>query len=103
MSCDLTENNEEAPRPAPASRAERSDRGPSARTSDSGPHPASSVPPENMPLAAVVAGASGSIGRGIAVAGSLDMAQGEVEYQRRWSQRVSEARGWQKVWRIIWG
>lgn len=66
-------------------------------------HPASSIPPEHMTTAAVVAGSSGSIGKGIATAGALDMAQGEVDYQRRWAQRIREAHGWQKVWRIIWG
>lgn len=103
MPNESTENREEAPHTASTSRAERSDRDPSAPTSDAALHPSSSIPPENMTVAAVVAGSSGSIGKGIAVAGALDMAQGEVDYQRRWSQRIREARGWQKVWRIIWG
>lgn len=68
-----------------------------------GLHPASSIPPENMTFAAVAAGSSGSLAAGIAAAGALGMAEGEIEYQRRWAKRVKEARGWQKVWRIIWG
>lgn len=72
-------------------------------TTTPGPPRASSIAPEQMTLAAVVAGSSGSIGQGIATAGAVGMAQGEQDYQRRWAQRVRGARGWQKLWRITWG
>lgn len=39
----------------------------------------------------------------IGAAGSTDWAARDLEYQKRWAQRIREAHGWRKVWRIIWG